>query len=95
MLLTLTTTAPPATDLGFLLHKHPGRPQAFDVSVGTAHVVAGRLGHPTGARVEAVANDAFVAAMHRGAARFQAFHEAKRLDVSAVPRSLRRLLRPR
>jgi 3' terminal RNA ribose 2'-O-methyltransferase Hen1 len=38
VLLTLTTTAAPATDLGFLLHKHPGRPQAFDVSVGTAHV---------------------------------------------------------
>ncbi len=38
MLLTISTTAEPATDLGFLLHKHPGRPQAFDVSVGTAHV---------------------------------------------------------
>ena len=38
MLLTITTTAEPATDLGFLLHKNPARPQAFDVSVGTAHV---------------------------------------------------------
>lgn len=38
MLLTITTTAEPATDLGFLLHKNPGRPQAFDVAVGTAHV---------------------------------------------------------
>ena len=38
MLITLSTTAEPATDLGFLLHKNPGRPQAFDVSVGTAHV---------------------------------------------------------
>lgn len=38
MLLTITTTAEPATDLGFLLHKNPGRPQAFDVSVGTAQV---------------------------------------------------------
>lgn len=27
-----------ATDLGYLLHKHPGRLQSFDVSVGTAHV---------------------------------------------------------
>ena len=38
MLLTITTTAEPATDLGYLLHKNPGRAQAFDVSVGTAHV---------------------------------------------------------
>ena len=38
MLLTVTTTASPATDLGFLLHKHPGRPQAFGVASGTAHV---------------------------------------------------------
>jgi len=28
----------PATDLGFLLHKNPSRVQAFEVSVGTAHV---------------------------------------------------------
>ena len=27
-----------ATDLGYLLHKHPARVQQFDVSVGTAHV---------------------------------------------------------
>ena len=38
MLLTITTTAEPASDLGFLLHKHPGRVQAFDVSAGVAHV---------------------------------------------------------
>lgn len=38
MLMTLTSTAPPATDLGFLLHKHPDRHQTFDLSVGTAHV---------------------------------------------------------
>ena len=38
MLLTITTTAEPASDLGFLLHKHPGRLQSFDVSVGVAHV---------------------------------------------------------
>jgi len=38
VLLTITTTAEPATDLGFLLHKNPGRPQAFDTSAGTAHV---------------------------------------------------------
>ena len=38
MLLTLSTTMPRATDLGFLLHKHPDRAQAFDTSTGTAHV---------------------------------------------------------
>ncbi|MFD1530537.1 3' terminal RNA ribose 2'-O-methyltransferase Hen1 [Pseudonocardia aurantiaca] len=38
MLLTLTTTAEPATDLGFLLHKHPDRAQSFPVTAGTAHV---------------------------------------------------------
>ena len=38
MLLTITSTAPTATDLGFLLHKHPGRVQSFEVSVGQAHV---------------------------------------------------------
>ncbi|WP_240643900.1 3' terminal RNA ribose 2'-O-methyltransferase Hen1 [Antribacter gilvus] len=37
-MLTITTTMPTATDLGYLLHKHPGRVQSFDVSVGTAHV---------------------------------------------------------
>ncbi len=39
MLLTLSTTMPDATDLGFLLHKHPGRAQSVQVAVGTAHVV--------------------------------------------------------
>src|SRR5262245_39513528 len=39
MLLTITTTHRPATDLGFLLHKHPDRHQTFDVGFGTAHVL--------------------------------------------------------
>jgi 3' terminal RNA ribose 2'-O-methyltransferase Hen1 len=38
VLLTITTTCQPATDLGFLLHKHPDRLQSFDVSAGVAHV---------------------------------------------------------
>ncbi|MEO6086015.1 MAG: 3' terminal RNA ribose 2'-O-methyltransferase Hen1 [Umezawaea sp.] len=38
MLLTLTTTHQPATDLGFLLHKHPDRAQSFSATSGTAHV---------------------------------------------------------
>jgi 3' terminal RNA ribose 2'-O-methyltransferase Hen1 len=38
VLLTITTTLEPATDLGYLLHKHPDRPQSFSVAHGTAHV---------------------------------------------------------
>ncbi|WP_173138270.1 3' terminal RNA ribose 2'-O-methyltransferase Hen1 [Kibdelosporangium persicum] len=38
MLLTMTTTRQPATDLGFLLHKHPEKAQSFAVAAGTAHV---------------------------------------------------------
>ncbi|MEV0676144.1 3' terminal RNA ribose 2'-O-methyltransferase Hen1 [Actinosynnema sp. NPDC050436] len=38
MLLTLTTTHRPATDLGHLLHKHPDRAQSFSTSAGPAHV---------------------------------------------------------
>src|SRR5689334_18654556 len=30
---------PDAGDLGYLVHKHPGRAQSFEVAVGTAHVV--------------------------------------------------------
>ncbi len=39
MLLTITTSHRPATDLGFLLHKNPARAQSFDLSFGRAHVV--------------------------------------------------------
>ncbi len=42
MLLTITLTSgptvPDALDLGYLLHKHPGRVQRFDLPVGRAHV---------------------------------------------------------
>lgn len=38
MLLTISTTHRPATDLGFLLHKHPERCQSFELSFGRAHV---------------------------------------------------------
>ncbi len=38
MLLTITTTRAPATDLGYLLHKHPDRLKSFAVSAGEAHV---------------------------------------------------------
>lgn len=38
MLLTITTTHSPATELGYLLHKHPDRCQSFALSFGQAHV---------------------------------------------------------
>jgi 3' terminal RNA ribose 2'-O-methyltransferase Hen1 len=38
VLLTITTTREPATDLGYLLHKHPGRLQTFPTAAGEAHV---------------------------------------------------------
>lgn len=41
MFLTITTTGTPdrpATDLGYLLHKHPDSAQQFSTSYGTAHV---------------------------------------------------------
>jgi hypothetical protein len=39
VLLTLSTTHWPATDLGFLLHKHPDRVQTFSLPFGSAHVL--------------------------------------------------------
>jgi 3' terminal RNA ribose 2'-O-methyltransferase Hen1 len=38
MLLTITTTYQPATDLGYLLHKHPERPQTFTLAFGSAFI---------------------------------------------------------
>jgi 3' terminal RNA ribose 2'-O-methyltransferase Hen1 len=38
MLLTLTTTHRPATDLGYLLVKNPARVQSFELPFGAAHV---------------------------------------------------------
>ncbi len=38
MLLTITTTQYPATNLGYLLHKHPARFQSYDLSFGRVHV---------------------------------------------------------
>lgn len=39
MLLTLTTTHQPATDLGFLLHKNPSGVHSREVSFGSAHLI--------------------------------------------------------
>lgn len=38
VLLTLTSTAPTATDLGYVLHKHPDRTQTVQVASGAAHL---------------------------------------------------------
>lgn len=38
MLLSITTTHKPATDLGYLLHKHPDKLQSVDLSIGKAHI---------------------------------------------------------
>ncbi len=38
MLVSLTSTTPDATDLGYLLHKHPDRVRTVDVGFGSAHV---------------------------------------------------------
>lgn len=38
MLVTISYAGPSATDLGYLLFKHPAKVQTFDMSVGQAHV---------------------------------------------------------
>ena len=38
MLLTISTTHRPATDLGYLLYKNPARPQSFELAFGVAQV---------------------------------------------------------
>jgi len=38
VVLTITTTPAPATDLGYLLHKHPDRLQTFETATGATHV---------------------------------------------------------
>ena len=44
MLLTITTTHQPASDLGYLLHKHPDRCQSFDMSFGKVRVFYPEVG---------------------------------------------------
>jgi 3' terminal RNA ribose 2'-O-methyltransferase Hen1 len=38
MILSITTTHQPATDLGYLLHKNPARAQSFNLAFGRAHI---------------------------------------------------------
>src|SRR5215510_6896072 len=44
MLLTITTTHRPASDLSYLLHKHPDRCQLFDLSFGKVHIFYPEVG---------------------------------------------------
>ena len=44
MLLKLSTTHKPATDLGFILQKHPARPQVKALPFGNAHVFCPEVG---------------------------------------------------
>ena len=44
MLLSITSTHRPATELGYLLHKHPDRFQSFDMSFGKVHVYYPEVG---------------------------------------------------
>jgi len=45
MLLTISTTYQPATDLGYLLHKNPARVQHFDLAFGQVHVFYTEASH--------------------------------------------------
>ena len=38
MLLTITTSTPPATDLGYLLHKNPDAVRSVDLAFGSATI---------------------------------------------------------
>jgi hypothetical protein len=38
MLLTITSTTPPATNIGYLLHKNPVRCQEYELNFGKAYV---------------------------------------------------------
>jgi hypothetical protein len=45
MLLSITTTHTPATELGYLLAKHPDKAQSFELAYGAAHVFYPRADH--------------------------------------------------
>jgi 3' terminal RNA ribose 2'-O-methyltransferase Hen1 len=44
MVLTISTTHQPATDLGYLLHKNPARAQSFELGFGRVHVIYNEIG---------------------------------------------------
>ena len=45
MLVTITYMGPDASDLGYLLHKNPGKVQSFDLNVGVASVFYPEVSH--------------------------------------------------
>jgi 3' terminal RNA ribose 2'-O-methyltransferase Hen1 len=67
MLLTIHTTHQPATDLGYLLHKHPDRFQSFELTFGQAHVFYPELSEQ--AITAAILLDVDPVAMVRGKSR--------------------------
>ena len=71
MLLTISTTHQPATDLGFLLHKHPERFQSFDLSFGKAYVFYPEVG--AAGATAALLLDVDPVGMVRGKSRNQSF----------------------
>jgi 3' terminal RNA ribose 2'-O-methyltransferase Hen1 len=71
MLLAISTTHQPATDLGFLLHKHPERFQTFDLSFGKAHVFYPEVGDARA--TAALLLDVDPVGMVRGKSRNQGF----------------------
>src|SRR5258708_19124090 len=71
MLLTLSTNHKPATDLGYLLHKHPDRFQSFELSFGAAHVFYPEAGEDR--TTAALLLDVDPVGMVRGKNRVQSF----------------------
>ena len=71
MLLTLSISHKPATDLGYLLHKHPERFQSFDLSFGKAHVFYPEAGEDR--TTATLLLDVDPVGMVRGKARGQSF----------------------
>jgi 3' terminal RNA ribose 2'-O-methyltransferase Hen1 len=69
MLLTISTTHRPATDLGFLLHKHPDNVRTVSVGFGDAHVFFPEAGEDRCTAALLVEVDPVGLARGRGAAR--------------------------
>ena len=65
MLVSLTSTTPVATDLGYLLHKHPDRVRSVDAGFGRAHVFYPEATAPRCTATTYVEVDAFGPARHR------------------------------
>src|SRR5919201_1827121 len=79
MLLTLTLTRPPATDLGYLLHKHPERPLPLEARLAVVPVAGGeevvrRLFEPLGYALDAVQHPLDERFPEWGASRYHTLH---------------------